>query len=155
MSAIEQNNKIETWSTLDLVEFRRHSRQRLIKIRHQTVVGDLKDRRLLIFVDGNNHLEVFMHTRDMLNGTGNSYRDVKFGCDDLACLPNLPIVRCIACVNCCARSANRRPQFVSNRLYIFGEVFRLCMARPPEIMIFADVSSGRSDFESCSPTNVE
>ena len=32
---------------------------------------------------------------------------------------------------------------------------RLCMARPPEMMILAEVSSGRSLFDSSSPTNDE
>ena len=32
---------------------------------------------------------------------------------------------------------------------------RLCMARPPEMMILAEVSSGRSDFDSSSPTKDE
>ena len=32
---------------------------------------------------------------------------------------------------------------------------RDCMARPPEMMILAEVSSGRSDFDSSSPTNDE
>src|SRR5258708_24680567 len=32
---------------------------------------------------------------------------------------------------------------------------RLCMARPPEMMIRAEVSSGRSDFDSSSPTKPE
>ena len=32
---------------------------------------------------------------------------------------------------------------------------RLCMARPPEMMILAEVSSGRSDFDNSSPTNAE
>src|SRR5215813_4918314 len=30
---------------------------------------------------------------------------------------------------------------------------RLCIARPPDTMILAEVSSGRSDFDSSSPTN--
>ena len=29
------------------------------------------------------------------------------------------------------------------------------MARPPEMMIFAEVSSGRSDFDSSSPTKAD
>ena len=32
---------------------------------------------------------------------------------------------------------------------------RLCIARPPETMIFADVSSGRSLFATSSPTKLE
>jgi hypothetical protein len=32
---------------------------------------------------------------------------------------------------------------------------RDCIARPPEMMILAEVSSGRSDFESSSPAKVE
>ena len=32
---------------------------------------------------------------------------------------------------------------------------RLCMARPPEMMILAEVSSGRSLFDSSSPTKDE
>src|SRR5262245_39365711 len=43
-----RSRKIATWSTFHLVEFRRQFRQCLVEIRHQTVVGNLKDRRLLI-----------------------------------------------------------------------------------------------------------
>src|SRR5262249_58631886 len=37
----------------------------------------------------------------------------------------------------------------------FEKFARLCKARPPEMIIFAEVSSGRSDFDSCSPTKDE
>ena len=59
----------------------------------------------------------------MLNRTGNPNSDVEFGCDDLACLSDLPVVRRIAGINRGARSANCRAQLVSDRLDKFGEVF--------------------------------
>ena len=39
----------------------------VIEIGHQTVVGDLEDRRLLVLVDGDDHLRI-LHTGQMLNG---------------------------------------------------------------------------------------
>src|SRR6185295_16935791 len=37
----------------------------------------------------------------------------------------------------------------------FVKFSRDCIARPPEMMILAEVSSGRSDLESSSPTKLE
>ena len=46
------------------------------KISHQPVVGDLKDRRVGILVDGDDDFG-FLHARQMLNGTGDADGDVK------------------------------------------------------------------------------
>ena len=37
----------------------------------------------------------------------------------------------------------------------FVKFSRFCIARPPEMMILAEVSSGRSDLDNSSPANVE
>src|SRR5690348_3238191 len=59
----------DLWPRLppELAEFRRQFRQRLEQIGDQPVVGDLKNRRLLVLVDGNDDLRV-LHTGEMLNG---------------------------------------------------------------------------------------
>src|SRR5215472_6297731 len=93
--AIAWSGKISTWSTLDLIEFRSELRQGLVEIRHQTIVGHLEDRRLLIFINSNNHLGIF-HSCEMLYRSRNTNRDIKFGCVHLAGLAHLPIVRRIA-----------------------------------------------------------
>src|SRR3954463_11735993 len=109
------------WSAFDLGQFRLKFRQRLIEVGHQSIVGDLEDRRLLVLIDSNNHLGVF-HPGEMLNGAGNSDRDVKLGRDHLAGLAALPVVRRIAGVDRGARGADAGPQLVRCGLDVFAEV---------------------------------
>src|SRR5579859_3845595 len=73
-------------------------RQGLEQIGHQTVIGDLEDRRLFVLVDGDDHLAV-LHAGQMLDGAGDAHRHIELGGDDLAGLADLEIVRGIAAVH--------------------------------------------------------
>src|SRR6476620_11580838 len=89
-------------SALNLSELVRKLRQRGIEVRHQAVIGDLEDRRLLVLVDSNNHLGIF-HPGEMLDGARYADRDVEFRRHDLAGLPDLPVVGCVAGIDRRAR----------------------------------------------------
>src|SRR5215475_3659586 len=119
--AIVASGKISTWSTLDLIEFRSQLRQGLVEIGHKTIVGHLEDRRLLILVDSNNHLRIF-HPSEMLYRSRNTNSDIKFGCDHLAGLAHLPIVRRIAGINGSTRGAHSGAELVCDRLDVLCEV---------------------------------
>src|SRR5215472_18587591 len=82
---------VPPWSTAELAEFRRQFRQRLVKIGNESIVGDLKDRRLFVLVDGHDHLRI-LHAGEMLDGARDPDRDVKLRRNDLAGLPDLVIV---------------------------------------------------------------
>ena len=83
------------------------SGKRLKQISDQPIVGDLKNRRLLILVDGDDHLAVF-HSREMLDRAGNSDSDIEVGCDNFASLPHLLIVGHEAGIDGGARGADAR-----------------------------------------------
>ncbi|MNJ73792.1 hypothetical protein D3C77_706330 [compost metagenome] len=63
----------------------------LKQIRYQTVIRYLKDRCLFILVNRNNNLGI-LHTRQMLNGPGNTHGNIQLWCDNLARLPDLHII---------------------------------------------------------------
>src|SRR5580658_4525401 len=87
-------------SVLNLIELGREFRQRLVEVRHQPVVGYLKDRRFLVFIDRDDHFGV-LHAGEMLNGAGNTDGDVKVGRHHFSGLADLPVVRRIAGVDRC------------------------------------------------------
>src|SRR5258706_4802019 len=87
----------------------------LEKIAHQTVIGNLEDRRLRILVDRDDHLAV-LHARQVLDGTRDADRDIELGGDDLAGLADLVIVRHEPRVDRGARSANGRAELVAECL---------------------------------------
>ena len=72
--------------------------QKSEEVAHEAVVGDLEYRRLLVLVDGDDHLGV-LHAGEMLDGAGNSDRDVEVGRHHLARLTDLPVVRGVARVD--------------------------------------------------------
>src|SRR5215475_14382625 len=82
--------------------------QRLEQVGYQTVIRHLEDGGLFILVDRHDDLGI-LHPGQMLDGPGYPHRDVKLRRDDLSGLPDLPIVRCIAGVDCGARGADRGP----------------------------------------------
>ena len=55
-------------STTAFVELLGQLRQGLIEVRHQSIVGNLKDRCFLVLIDRNNDFRI-LHTREMLNST--------------------------------------------------------------------------------------
>src|SRR5580692_12325810 len=108
-------------SALDFVELTGELRQRRIEIRHQSIIGDLKDRRFLILVDRDDDFRIF-HAGEMLNGTRYADGDIKVRRHHFAGLANLPIVRRVAGIDRGARGADRGAELIRHRLYIFGEV---------------------------------
>jgi hypothetical protein len=115
----------------------------LEKIADDAVVGHLEDRRFLVLVDGDDDAAV-LHAGEVLDGARDADGDVEVRRDDLAGLADLPVVRHEARVDRGARGAHRRAELVGERLEHLGEVLAEPMPRPPETMIFAAVSSGRS-----------
>src|SRR5215468_3219819 len=87
----------------------------LEEVGHEAVVGDLEDRRLLVLVDGDDHLAV-LHAREMLDGAGDADGDVEVGRDDLAGLPDLELVRHEAGVDRRAAGADRGVELVGDAL---------------------------------------
>src|SRR5215204_1282456 len=85
-----------------LAQFGRELRQNLEKIADQPVISDLEDRRLLVLVDGDDHLGI-LHPGEVLDGAGNADRDVELGRHHFAGLADLPVVRRIAGVDRGAR----------------------------------------------------
>src|SRR5215472_534032 len=110
-----------TASRAALAELLGKLRQRLEQIGNEAVIRDLKDRRLLVLVDGDDHLGV-LHAGEMLDGTGDADRDIELGRHDLAGLAHLPIVGRIAGIDRRAGGADRRAELVGNRLDVFGEI---------------------------------
>src|SRR6185437_3588 len=108
-------------SALNLSELVRKLRQRGIEVRHQAVIGDLEDRRLLVLIDSNNHLGVF-HPGQMLNRSGNTDSDIEFRRHHLPGLTDLPVVRCITGIDSGTRGADCGTKLVSHRLDVLGEV---------------------------------
>ena len=88
---------------------------RLKQIGDQPIVGNLKDRRLRILVDGDDHLAVF-HSRQVLDRAGNSDRDIEVRRDDLAGLPDLVVVGHEAGIHRGAGGADRGIQLVRKLL---------------------------------------
>jgi hypothetical protein len=117
----------------------------------ETVIGHLEDRSFLVLVDGDDDLRV-LHAGEMLDRARDPDRDVEVGSDDLAGLADLPVVR--------ARIRHRPPRaeapIAAPSLSAIGSMYVLKFSvepteRPPEMMIFAAVSSGRSLCAIASP----
>ncbi len=85
------------------------------QVRHQAVVGHGEDRRVRILVDGDDHLGI-LHARQVLDGAGDADGDVELRRDDLAGLPDLPVVGRIARVDRGARRAQARAQALGQGL---------------------------------------
>jgi len=67
-------------------------RHHLEQIADEAVIGHLEDRRIRVFVDGDDDLRV-LHAGQVLNGPGDADGDVKLRRDDLAGLADLVVVR--------------------------------------------------------------
>ena len=121
------------------------------QVAHKAIVRDLENRSFLIFVDGHDDLCV-LHARKMLDGSRNPNRDIKLGRYNLTRLTNLIVVGDESCVNSGAACAYGCAELVRNPLKSL-KFSPDCIPRPPDITIFAAVSSGRSDFDTSSLTN--
>jgi hypothetical protein len=124
------------------------------EIADEAVIGDLEDRRLLVLVDGDDDLRI-LHAGEMLDRAGDADRDVEVGRHDLAGLADLPVIGGIAGIDRGARGAHGRAELVGDGLDHLGEVLRGASARPPEMMILAEASSGRSDLATSSPLKLD
>src|SRR6185312_17289978 len=69
-------------SALQLGERGVQFRHDLEQIPDQAVIGDLKNRRFFVLVDGDDDLGI-LHAGEMLDRAGNADRDVEVGRDDL------------------------------------------------------------------------
>ena len=98
-----------------------HFRQYIEEVCNQAVIGDLEDRCFLVLVDGDDDLGI-LHTGKVLDGTGNAAGNVEIGCNDLAGLADLPVVRCIACIDRSTRGANGSAQLVGDGKDDFHEL---------------------------------
>src|SRR6185295_19809340 len=88
-------------------------RQHLKQVCHQSVVGDLENRRLAVLVDGDDHLAV-LHAGEMLDGAGDADGNVELGRHDLAGLADLVVVRHEAGIDRGAAGADRGAELVGD-----------------------------------------
>ncbi|TYZ65677.1 hypothetical protein PybrP1_007048 [[Pythium] brassicae (nom. inval.)] len=95
-------------SALDLLRELRHRRE---EVRDESVVRDLEDRGLLVLVDCHDRLRV-LHAREVLDRARDADRDVQLRRHDLACLPDLQLVRHVAGVHRRARGADGAAELV-------------------------------------------
>ena len=102
--------------------------QDLEQVANQTIVGNLKDRRLGILVDRDDQARI-LHAGDVLDRSREADRDIEFGRDDLAGLADLAVVGHIAGVDGGAGRADRGAQPVGERVEKAME--SLGAAQPP------------------------
>jgi len=101
------------------------------------------------------HLGI-LHAGDMLDRAEITDRNIESGATHLAGLADLPVVGCAYRSSTRPRGRLRRHELVGERsIYLAKIPRRLCMARPPDTMILADVSVGRSLLATSSPTKLE
>src|SRR5207237_4677134 len=88
-----------------------------------SVTGNLEDRRILVFVDGDDCLGG-AHAGEVLDRAGNSDRDVELGTDEPAGLTDLVAVRSPAIVGYSAGRANCRIPERRGQLFDELEILR-------------------------------
>src|SRR4051812_37263926 len=98
--------KVTLLGAADLPDLRRQAGYHLEQIADDAVVRDLEDRRVLVPVDGDDGLGR-AHAREMLDGTGDTDRDVEIRTHQSARLPDLVGGRPPAVVSDCAGRADR------------------------------------------------
>ena len=131
-----------------LVEFG----QDLEQIADQAVIGDLEDRRLLVLVDRDDDLRILHARRDA--GSRPRCRPRYTAPARRSCRSARPGSRSARTRHRPRRATRRPPRRACRRP--FPAEWKLspdCMPRPPEMMIRALVSSGRSDFDNSARTN--
>jgi hypothetical protein len=70
-----------------------------------------------VLVDGHDHLRI-LHAREMLDRPRDTYRNIKLRRDNLAGLPDLPVVGREGRIHRCTRRAERRAQFPRERIEV-------------------------------------
>src|ERR1700712_4723544 len=83
------------------------------EVADKAVIGDLEDRGFLVLVDRDNDLGV-LHARKVLDRAGDAAGYIQLRCDDLARLPDLPVVRGVSRVDGRARCTDRGSEFVGD-----------------------------------------
>src|SRR5216117_3816014 len=126
-------------------------RNDLEQVPDDPIVRHLEYRRFLVLVDGDDDADV-LHAREVLDRARDAHGDVELRRDDLAGLPDLPVVRHEPRVHGRARSPHRRAQLSARG----SRILKLSpepIPRPPDTTTRAEVSSGRSDLVSARPTS--
>jgi hypothetical protein len=130
------------------------SGNQLEQVADQAQVGDLEDRRVLVLVDRDDDLGV-LHAGEMLDRARKCRPRHRLRAHDLAGLADLIVVGRIARVDRGAAGADAGAELVGERIDQLVELLREPSARPPETMILAEVSSGRSDAAISAPTKLD
>jgi subtilisin family serine protease len=129
-------------STPELFQLLGQLRQGLIEVRHQSVVGDLKDRCFLILVDRHDDLRI-LHAGEVLDGTRNADSYVQIRCHHLARLTDLPVVGRVASINGGSGGADGGAELVGKREDDFLKLLQRAERATP-----SDDDSGRSELRS-------
>ena len=80
-----------------------------VNVAHEAIIGDVKNRRVGIAVDGHDGARV-LHASQVLNRARNTQRDVQLRGDDFTGLADLEFVRCDAGIDQGTRASNRAAQ---------------------------------------------
>src|SRR3954447_17007340 len=104
----------------ELAKFLGQFRNRLVQVRDQAVIGDLKNRRVLILVDSDDHLGI-LHAGEMLNRPGNTDRNIELRRHHLAGLSDLPIIGRIPGIDGGPGGTDPGTELIGERLDVFGE----------------------------------
>mmetsp|Transcript_27506 Transcript_27506/g.44738 ORF Transcript_27506/g.44738 Transcript_27506/m.44738 type:complete len:226 (+) Transcript_27506:123-800(+) len=102
----------EAWSQS---EFFLQFRNDLEQVPHQAVVRDLEDGRLLVLVDGHDHLAV-LHAGHVLDGPRDAHGQVQVRGHHLSGLAHLQLAGAHASINGSARGADSAAEAVSQRV---------------------------------------
>ena len=98
--------KFHTWDdVLEKLQFLCELWDNLKQITDQSIIGNLEDGTILVFVDGHDCSRVF-HAGYMLNGTADSDSDLQIWSHNFTSLPDLKIVSCVARIHGRSTSAD-------------------------------------------------
>ena len=109
-------------------EFLRQRRNDVEQIADDAVIGDLEDRCLRVFVDGDNDPRL-AHAGQMLDGAANAAGNIDLGRNDFAGLPDLERVIAVAGITGATRCADGTAEQVRELLQRL-EAFRALHAAP-------------------------
>lgn len=109
--------------SLLLLQLSRQFRHYVEQIPNETHVGDLKNGRIGVLVDGRDDFTI-LHARQMLNRAGNAGAEIQLRRDIFARLTYLQTIVREAAVNSCPRGANGSAQRIGQR---WDEVVKLLL----------------------------
>src|SRR5699024_2760946 len=96
-------------------DFINNLRQYLKEVTHHAEVGDVKDRRFFVFVDGNNGFGS-LHTGQVLDGPRNTHRNIQIRRYGDTGLTHLQVMRHITGIHGSTRGTNGRVELISQIL---------------------------------------